>query len=119
MATEAVFGTWLTVVPEATYAVCWKTWSSAEPPAGGRVPELLSQVQKSRLGATNVSSPHEPSGKVEFSHYPWISTSPFLLTSPSLFLMDPLSPIELYKRAAITKIEVVLIVFVCFNLLLF
>jgi hypothetical protein len=86
-----------------------KAFNVADPPAGGRVPDALLQSQKRRFGGVNGSNPHWDMFVVNCSssESAWIRL--FLLTSPNLFLIDPLSPIELYKRAAITKIDVVLI----------
>ena len=89
---------------------------------GGSTPEALLQSQKARLGGIKVSSPHEPGGNTPVvlthcSDSAWMRA--FMLTSPNLFLMDPLSPMVEYKRAAITKIEVVLIVVCVLIYLLF
>jgi hypothetical protein len=82
----------------------------ADPELGGRTPDALGHEQKLRLGATN-SSKGQKVALIDYSNSASVWMRLFLLTSPNLFLIDPLSPIEVYNRAAITRIEVVFIWF--------
>jgi hypothetical protein len=74
------------------------------PTTGGSAP-LGWQSQKSRLGDSKVGSPHWATCSES------TSTKLFFATYPNFSLMDPLSAMLPYIRAAMTKSEVVLIWF--------